>query len=61
MLFFAQNLVQFLSTASGQNGSLADKHCFLENMLCGYPAIWVRIKANKTNWNGGLFSISFEI
>lgn len=56
MLFFAQNLA-----ASGQNGSLADKHCFLENMLCGYPAIWVRIKANKTNWNGGLFSISFEI
>lgn len=57
---FAQH-VPLWNQAAGQNGTLADKLCVLENMLCGYPAIWVRIKANMTNWNGGLLSISFEI
>lgn len=63
----SKSSVQFLSepTLKSGNGSQSQfgwETLFLcESMLCGSAAIWVRIKANKTNWNGGLFSIPAEI
>lgn len=46
---------------AGQNLSLAKENSFSKYMLWGCKAIWAWIKANKTNWNGGVFGIPTEI
>lgn len=47
---------------AGRNLSLAmNTVLFSKYMLWGCTTIWVLIKANNTDWNGGLFGIPAEI